>query len=122
MRVSMSEAQFGTHNCMKTPSPNGRTARGQFARGNPGGPGNPHAKRVAELREALLSSINPNDIRDIVHALVSRAKSGEVAAIRELLDRLLGRSGDTGGQGTNPMVINVVTGVPQCHDAQARCS
>ncbi len=97
---------------MKTPSPNGRTARGRFARGNPGGPGNPHAKRVAALREALLSSINTKDMHDIAKALVSRAKTGEVAAIRELLDRLLGKSCDAGAQGTNAMVINVVTGVP----------
>ena len=98
---------------MKTPSPNGRTARGRFARGNPGGPGNPNARRVADLREALLSSIKPKDIQDVASALMQRAKAGEVAAIRELLDRLLGKAGDHGSQENGPMVLRVITGVPQ---------
>jgi len=29
----------------------GRDARGRFTKGNPGGPGNPHARRVAALRD-----------------------------------------------------------------------
>src|SRR5207248_10793741 len=35
----------------------GRDARGRFAPGNPGGPGNPFARRVAELRTALLDMV-----------------------------------------------------------------
>jgi hypothetical protein len=31
---------------------NGRDERGRFAVGNPGGPGNPFAKRAAALRKA----------------------------------------------------------------------
>lgn len=30
-----------------------RDARGRFVTGNPGGPGNPHARRTQELRSAL---------------------------------------------------------------------
>jgi len=77
---------------MFTPTPNGRTASGQFAVGNAGGPGNPHARRVGELRRALLDSITVEDIQAVGVALIARAKAGEVAAIRELLDRILGKA------------------------------
>lgn len=87
------------------PSRNGRTAGGQFAKGNSGGPGNPHGKRVAELRAALLEAVTPADIAAVAKALVLRAKQGEVPAIRELLDRLVGRAvppADSDSDGTAP--------------------
>jgi len=55
---------------------------------------------VAELREALLGAVTPDDLAAIVHALVARAKSGDVAAAREVLDRCLGR----------PVVLGLVAG------------
>lgn len=70
---------------------NGRGSGGRFAAGNAGGPGNPHAKRVAELRAVLLAAVTDRDLRAIVAKLVERAKAGELPAIRELLDRLLGK-------------------------------
>ncbi len=76
-----------------TPSsngPNGRDAGGRFAKGNPGGPGNPHARRVAELRSALLSAISTDDLLAVVKALVKKAQEGDVPATKLLLDRLLG--------------------------------
>lgn len=79
------------------PSPNGQTARagrtstGRFAPGNPGGPGNPHGRRSAWFRERLLEAVTDRDIQAVVRALVSKAKAGDIAAIRELLNRLLGR-------------------------------
>jgi hypothetical protein len=97
---------------MPTPSRNGRTARGRFAKGNPGGPGNPYAKRVADLRAALLESVTEADIRAVARALVKRAKAGEVAAIRELLDRLVGKREDAVPEMTGPPIIKVVTGLP----------
>ena len=42
-----------------------RDASGKFAQGNPGGPGNPHAKRVGELRTALLDAVTPEDMRAV---------------------------------------------------------
>jgi len=71
---------------------NGRDAGGRFAAGNPGGPGNPHNAHVARLRAVLLDAVDEADIRAIVHALMARAKSGDVVAAREVLDRLLGKS------------------------------
>ena len=94
------------------PSPNGRTPRGQFAKGNEGGPGNPYAKRVAALRSALLESVTEADIRAVARALVKRAKEGDVPAVRELLDRLLGKRDPTGPQVMGPPIIKVVTGLP----------
>jgi hypothetical protein len=93
-------------------SPNGRTARGRFAQGNPGGPGNPYAKRVADLRAALLESVTEQDIRTVARALVMRAKAGEIPAIRELLDRLMGKAGDASPEDAGGIVLNVVTGLP----------
>lgn len=76
---------------MAAPSPNGRDGLGRFATGNPGGPGNPHAKRVGELRSALMAAVRPGDVTAIVGKLVELAKAGDVRAIREVLDRTLGR-------------------------------
>lgn len=80
---------------MTSPTRNGRTALGQFAKGNAGGPGNPHGKRVAALREALIAAVTEADIKAVAKALVARAKAGEVAAARELLDRLIGKARHT---------------------------
>ncbi|MBX3404141.1 MAG: hypothetical protein KF699_12085 [Phycisphaeraceae bacterium] len=86
-----------------TPSPNGsnghpptfgRDGRGRFAEGNRGGPGNPHARRTAELRAAMLGAVSADDVRDVIRALVERARTGDTAAARELLDRTLGKAGD----------------------------
>ena len=66
-------------------------ASGRFAPGNPGGPGNPYAKRVAEIRAALMEAVSDDDLRKIVKALVQKGKSGDVMAAREVLDRLVGR-------------------------------
>jgi hypothetical protein len=78
-----------------SPSPNGsngqRDSRGRFAKGNPGGPGNPHGRAVARLRSAILSAVSEKDLYDVVAALVSKAKSGDVVAARELLDRIGGK-------------------------------
>ncbi|MEX0775079.1 MAG: hypothetical protein WD042_05120 [Phycisphaeraceae bacterium] len=83
-----------------SPSPNGsngasgggRDAGGRFARGNPGGPGNPHAAHVARLRSALLDAVTPEDVQAVAAALLAQAKQGDVMAVRELLNRLLGQS------------------------------
>jgi hypothetical protein len=73
-----------------TNGPNGRGTGGRFAKGNAGGPGNPHARRVARLRSALFKAVTPEDLRDVVTALLTSAKGGDVSAARELMQRLLG--------------------------------
>jgi len=69
---------------------NGRDDKGQFTKGNGGGPGNPFAQQVAELRKTLLAAVTPKDLRDVVRSLLKQAKEGNIAAVRELLSRLLG--------------------------------
>ena len=69
---------------------NGRGPAGRFSRGNAGGPGNPHARCVARLRSALLRSVKPADLRDVLATLLTQAKAGDVASIKELLQRVLG--------------------------------
>ena len=79
---------------MPKPSPNGPNGRrrdGRFAKGNPGGPGNPHGAKVAQLRSALLAAVTEDDVREIVERLVRLAKEGDLAAVRELFLRTIGR-------------------------------
>lgn len=78
---------------MSAPSANGvigRNARGRLAPGNAGGPGNPAARQVMRLRHALLDAITEEDLGAIVAKLLEMAKAGNMAAIREVLDRTLG--------------------------------
>lgn len=79
---------------MTTPSTNGangRDANGRFASGNAGGPGNPNARRSAELRQAVLDAVSADDIAEVIRKLIEMAKSGDPAAIKELLNRVIGR-------------------------------
>ena len=81
-----------------TPLPNGSNGRGpdgRFAKGNRGGPGNPYASRTARLRSVLLDNVTDDDFKAVVGKLVAMAKAGDLAAIRELLDRVLGKSKGT---------------------------
>ncbi len=72
-------------------APKGRDGHGRFAKGNRISRGNPLARRVARLRAALVRAVTPEDIAAVVEALVKKARSGDVAAARELLDRTLGK-------------------------------
>jgi len=74
---------------------------------------------VAELREALLAAVTEADIVAVAKVLVARAKAGEVPAIRELLDRLLGKvTADATPEGKKQIVLNVVTNVPRADDEE----
>jgi len=70
-----------------------RDAKGRFAPGNTLSRGhtNHRAKRQQEYKEAILRAVSPNDLRAIVRKLVEMAKAGNLAAIKEVLDRCLGR-------------------------------
>ena len=59
--------------------------------GNPGGPGNPHARRVADIRRTLMEEVSDDDLRQLVRTLVEKGKGGDVVAAREVLDRLVGK-------------------------------
>ncbi len=74
------------------PFENGRDDRGRFTTGNPGGPGNPHAAKVMNLRSALFRAVTEQDVRDVLAALIAEAKAGNVAAQREFFNRVLGQA------------------------------
>lgn len=69
-----------------------RNARGQFGPGNRGGPGGKRiANRTAELRSKLVACISDESVADAIDALAAKARTGDVSAIRELLDRAVGK-------------------------------
>ena len=72
------------------PSVDGRGPDGRFLPGNPGGRGNPHARKVGKLRSAMLAAVSQSDMRAIIKRLVQDAKAGDAAAARLILDRCLG--------------------------------
>ena len=72
-------------------SSTGRDAKGRFAPGNKAAKGNPHAKRVQDIRAAMLDTVTYKDVCDIVRSLIDKAKGGDVQAAREVLDRSLGK-------------------------------
>jgi hypothetical protein len=73
----------------------GRDTRGRFARGNVGGPGNPFARRVAELRMVLVETVTDDELRIVAGQLMVKAKFGELAAIKLLFQYVLGKPAAT---------------------------
>ncbi len=63
--------------------------------GNPGGPGNPHAGAVGRWRVMLTETVTAEDIRAVINVLLERAKAAEPWAVKELLDRCLGKAHQT---------------------------
>jgi hypothetical protein len=74
---------------------NGKDPQGKFAPGNKYGRGNPHAARVSKLRAALLKAVKPTDIKAVIKKLLEQAKGGDADAMKELLDRSIGRPVET---------------------------
>jgi hypothetical protein len=60
-------------------------AKGRFAPGNSGGPGNPFAWHCANFRKILLTTVTIEDIQQIAQALIAKAKEGNLQAARLLL-------------------------------------
>src|SRR6516225_9162891 len=74
---------------------NGRDTRGRFIAGNKGGPGNPFAHKVAELRKALVNFVTEDDMKHIAFVLKERATGGDLAAIKLLFHYILGKPNET---------------------------
>lgn len=68
-----------------------RDQNGRFRKGNSGGPGNPHAARIAQLRSKLLSAISDGDWDAVLRKLIEDAIAGDRAARHELFMRTLGK-------------------------------
>jgi hypothetical protein len=73
----------------------GRDARGRFARGNKGGPGNPFTRRIAAFRSAVCQEVTTDDLRNLARQLVLMAQSGDLAAMKLLFAYTVGKPGDT---------------------------
>lgn len=73
-----------------TTGSNGRDNRGRFAGGNRCAKGNPQARRAARLRAELFRAVTPEDVAAVAAGLIAKAREGDTAAAKLLLDRLLG--------------------------------
>ena len=62
-----------------------RPATGRFTIGNKGGPGNPFARQVAEIRKLLLNTVPGERLAKILLAMVEKAEAGDVAAAKLVL-------------------------------------
>jgi hypothetical protein len=69
----------------------GRDRRGRFSKCNPGGPGNPFARRTAAMRQALMDAVSEEDIAAISKKLVEQARQGDVAAARLVFSYVVGK-------------------------------
>lgn len=106
------------------PSPDGSSGRGadgRFAVGNPGGKGNPYAKRVAELRKAFMDVVGPEHMAGLARATLKKAFSGDMIAMRTLLDRVLGKARDEAHETTTiPIDLPSMKTAEGCADAIQR--
>src|SRR5262245_7238500 len=71
----------------------GRDGQGRVTTGNPGGPGNPNARRVAQLRRRLLSRISEEEMDAIFAKLIELATDGDLGAIKLVLQYTIGKPG-----------------------------
>ena len=72
----------------------GREKNGYFAKGNKiavGNKGNVNEK-ARDLKKALVKAVSEKDITAIGKKLIQKAKAGDVAATKELFDRLWGKA------------------------------
>ena len=82
------ETHAGTE---KVEPKNGREANGRFAPGNAGGPGNPHARQVAEYRKALFECVSIEELKRAIEGIKQKALGGDVAAARLIFQYVLGK-------------------------------
>jgi hypothetical protein len=73
------------------PTGSGRGADGKFVKGNKGGPGNPFAGKVAAMRRAFFAAVTKEDIAAIAQAMIEKAKAGDVAAARLVIQYTMGK-------------------------------
>jgi hypothetical protein len=68
-----------------------RLSNGLFAPGNAGGPGNPHASKMLELRAALQAALTPADMTAIILKMRDMAIAGDCNAAKLVLERACGK-------------------------------
>jgi hypothetical protein len=73
----------------------GRDLEGRFAAGNKCGPGNPFARKVAQLRTALVNFVTEEDMKHLAFVLKMRAEGGDMQAMKLLFQYVLGKPAAT---------------------------
>ena len=68
--------------------------KSRFAKGNSGGPGNPYARQVVELRLELLERCTPERIGKIAEKMMELAEEGNVQAAKLIFQYVLGKPMD----------------------------
>jgi hypothetical protein len=81
----------------------GRDSKGRFTAGNPGGPGNPFARRVAQLRSVMLQCISDEDMQAITHAVLLKARHGDLQAVKLMYQYGIGKASDA----VNPDTLDI---------------
>jgi hypothetical protein len=71
--------------------PKGRTPGGQFATGNAGGPGNPHARACARMLQAFRDNITEEEMLQICRMLFVKAVGGDITAAKIILSYKIGK-------------------------------
>jgi hypothetical protein len=97
-----SEKPPGNDGAATQPAPSDRAKGGKFAPGNQAGKqfapgnkyarGNPHYRKMAELRQKLLEFVTPQRLVELVESLFNRAKAGDAACAKLLLQYALGKA------------------------------
>ncbi len=69
----------------------GRTPQGQFAKGNAGGPGNPHARHCARMLEIFRNAISEEHFIRVVLKLLEKAEAGDTSAAKIIVTYVVGK-------------------------------
>jgi hypothetical protein len=72
-------------------TPSGREKNGRFAKGNPGGPGNPYARRMAAIRKQMIEFMTPERTHLYLMALLEHTLKGNMAAAKLLAEHTAGK-------------------------------
>jgi hypothetical protein len=67
-----------------------RNGKGQFAPGNPGGPGRPTKLVEGDYRDAVREAVTVADLCAVLKSLTGKAKRGDVQAAKLLLSYTVG--------------------------------
>ena len=80
----------------------GRGPGGQFGAGNKGGPGNPFARKTAEMRKAIQDAVTAEDLADVARVIRVLALGGNLAAARLIFSYSAGKP----AQGADPDTLD----------------
>lgn len=103
---------------------NGRFVKGVSGnpRGRPPGTKNRIVKMKQEMEEAIRTHMHPAEIKEIVSAMVSEAKNGNVAAAKLILDKVMSNANisEDVGDSDNRIVIKIENFTPGANEKMVR--